>query len=701
MSNYLSKSYQVQAPADYSSTEVGAKVAYAMQGKYDQNKAIIDQTLASYNSQLKGLRDTDNEYISAKLKEVKSAIDLNSQKNGDLSKSYNKDSILSAITSVMDDPIIQDAVISAQNGKNLDNQYQELLKKDPKLANTGNYQDAKDLGGYSDYMAGKSKVLGKMELTPYTDVVGELHKRAKEYAKDYGLQERYLGSDQTNPYYYEDKYGKVLTKTEVYNFLNSTLTVPERKQLQIDTRQSLGKTDEATYSKFAKNYYNDEITSSQSELAQLKAKRDTAADKTGYNKLIAEVDDKIKDYKTKSASSQIDKGDMYDIYNKTTLNNISSSYDIDIITKIDRDHLPLDIMKFQSDVAFHKEDLRLKQEANDLKKKENQISQQIAGGTPIVKETPPEESEDSDMTKIRRETARTATALDMYLTEHIEEYKDMSESEKWDYKLHYNPSDLTVKGNTSTAKVLANEFQTAQKGFANIVDDADNKIKSQVKNSFNDLSGGSANIDNLKNTMPLTASIIKGKKGIQFESLSEPIKKGLVAEWAANKLQYSSPSDEDVRNMYAKVIIKNKVALQKVGGGESNYVLNTIKESSDIEKVRNPFSSALEASARVFKNVVIDPFTEANADIGRRLFFGESYANEKEKEYLQTQHQDWKTINKVGNEFGRGITDYFNPSQDTNITELEARDLAVRKGKTSTDVNEAFHNLDGSLNTFI
>ena len=81
MSNYLSQEYKISAPQSPIDTALVGKTLSTLQNKYDVNSAMISQVISSYNTKLKGLRESDNEYIASKLKEVTSVIDQYKIKN--------------------------------------------------------------------------------------------------------------------------------------------------------------------------------------------------------------------------------------------------------------------------------------------------------------------------------------------------------------------------------------------------------------------------------------------------------------------------------------------------------------------------------------------------------------------------------------------------------------------------------------------
>ena len=70
MSNFLSAPYEKNTPRTDSNFNLLAKVMEVKQGRYDANKAKIDQTLALYQNNLRGLRDADNQYIAERIKEA-------------------------------------------------------------------------------------------------------------------------------------------------------------------------------------------------------------------------------------------------------------------------------------------------------------------------------------------------------------------------------------------------------------------------------------------------------------------------------------------------------------------------------------------------------------------------------------------------------------------------------------------------------
>ena len=241
--NYLSSEYRIQNPPQYGDLRILDNVMSTLQGRYDANKAQIDQTLALYNQNLKGIRPEDNAYIAQKLKDVKTQIDTLSKKNGNLARSYNKDSIMSAITSTLEDPIVMDAITSRQNDMALNAQIEEARKKDPKLVDQANIKFARHQGGFDDYMAGKTNKLGAMNYDVYTDFNKELQDVANNLDKyDTDIKKSYVDGQG----YKFTKEGKIIDPNKVKSIAQGFLSNGAKKQMVINGFASIytGNTEE-------------------------------------------------------------------------------------------------------------------------------------------------------------------------------------------------------------------------------------------------------------------------------------------------------------------------------------------------------------------------------------------------------------------------------------------------------------------------
>ena len=707
MSNYLSKSYQIQAPTDYSSLEVGAKVAYAMQTEYTQNKSIIDQTLASYNSQLRGLRDTDNEYMAAKLKEVKSAIELNSQKNGDLSKSYNKDSILSAITSVMDDPIVQDAVISFQNSKNLETQYKELFKKDPNLVNAGNYQDAKDQAGYSDYMSGKSKVLGKMELTPYTDVQKELNDRVSKWAKDSGYHT--VVNSVNKGLYYEKTKGVYLTKNEILNFIKVNVDPTMERQMQINARQSYGKMQENDFNSLAKTYLNDDIKQDTDNLVKqkviLKTKHGQEAEDIRTS--ISQLELNILENQKSVEANKFDKNLQYTLYKKNLYGGLAEAYDKADIIDIDYDTsiaaMELNIKKFEVDTQFKQKELEFREkelqlESYKLDKKDSK-GRYLDTGTaiPVIPEKD-EEAQKSTETIIKENFDQTNANLYKVLSRDDPEFKKLKTPEqRRKHVVELMQSGSTVNPGASSPITLAmSNAIIAHKNNFKVYSDYSTKIKSSVdeiaSDQYNDMLGAAnLNLNNLGTTMPHTAQFLKEKRN--FSKLSAEQQDIVKYERAIGALQFDDSLKKNERDALVtytssiKAKYRNDKSFQK-----SIELLGNDKELGYIENMTERYKAAAY-------NVIGAPINAVVSNLSylpNKWIYGADYAEQQFKTWTDAD-KNWQTRRANSQKNLDKISSDYLGGQDTNITEVDS----AEDSKTGTDFSKRLRSsLSDNLTSF-
>jgi len=231
MSSYLSHEYKIQQPQSSINIQLIDKTLSSLQGKYDANKAIIDQAHAQYKNQLKGLRDVDNEYIAAKFQELDSVINQQGLKNSNLGYNSNRDAILQTMGTLLEDPIIQNAVTSRAIAAKYDEDYSKLLEKKPELANNVNYAYGKYKGGYDDYMQGRTQKLSSMQYNPYTDYTKELAEVTKNLDKHYQVTKTSTPSGDGYMYIEE---GKVLSAEKVKAMAESLLSSGAKQQMTID-----------------------------------------------------------------------------------------------------------------------------------------------------------------------------------------------------------------------------------------------------------------------------------------------------------------------------------------------------------------------------------------------------------------------------------------------------------------------------------
>lgn len=691
--NYLSKPYSVDQPIERGNINFDVAMLNGLQSKYDANKAIVDQTISQYES-LRGLTPEDNAYIASQVSNVKNQIGKLGSLN--LVHSTGRDTILNNLKNVMKDPIVQDILVSKANKDRLDTEYQEIVKKDPSKGDSRNYEYALTQGGYYEYVNGKSKKIGGMSYKPYEDVSGNYTKRLKEYVDQYD-DEQYMGTTSTQ-YQTVDMYGKRILKADLENFLVTTTTGSEAEQLNINAWHQYKNVKDSEVVGLLKPVFKKQVSDLKLQEAALKAQADSGNEVAKEN--LKKIRTIISETTTKSDRTDFIKKDLYNYEINSFVSNMASLYDKDIVTKRDTDNLPFEILKFNTETALKIRGIEADEKANTLKEAENKLTTSAMGGDVVTRETPDEEVELTDVEKSQKKLNQTASSLDTYLSQNIAGYDDMSSKEKWEYKLHFNPADLTIKGNKNTALVLANDFKNSQRQYAEMATVTEDSLNKAVKDSYNILIGGAANLGNLAKTMPLTASLLQNQRGLKFESLHNSEKKGLIAEWAANKMQYDRPSSKDVQSMYNAVIIKNKTTLSKINSTTAKQVFDTIKDTTD-DVETGSITPIVKGVASYIKNVILDKSFEQANRLKNWVSFGKDYA---EQEYKKGREQDIQELQNQldisSKQISRDWLDRFG-GEDTNITELEPRDLATRKGVSSQDIQGKFSMLDTDVKTRI
>ncbi len=236
MSNYLSAPAQLINPQSSINQPLIEKVLAIKQGKYDANKAKIDQTLAIYKNQLRGLRDVDNEYISARIKEAENTI--NNYGNKDFSLTQTTDTLLSSLKSITEDPIVQSAIINKGKVDQYNLQVDEIKKKKPEFYNDANYQYGLYKAGVGDYLKGKAKDIATINYTPYKDLTEEHLKKLKTITDVKG--KRFIETISPDGKYKIRKEIDGLTQDEIQNYMGSLMTSEELNQMKINGWSKFG-----------------------------------------------------------------------------------------------------------------------------------------------------------------------------------------------------------------------------------------------------------------------------------------------------------------------------------------------------------------------------------------------------------------------------------------------------------------------------
>ena len=287
--NYLSRPNAIRQPIEMGgSLQLAMSVANTLQSRYDANKAIVDATLAQYES-LRGLNDTDNAYIAAQVSDIKNQISSLGSIN--LSHNTGRDTILNNMKRVLKDPIVQDILVSKANVESLNAEFKEIAKKDPSKATQENLQYAMDEGGYYDYMQGKVKKVGSMTYRPYSDYKKKVNDSIKELE---GLSKETVIEvpDPNNQGRLIKTTIKNLSPEQVRQVAEASLDQHDRKQIEIDAWSNSDRFQNTAVIERANKFATDILEKSKVDVAELQGKIDkggTDKQKADWNLKLAQA----------------------------------------------------------------------------------------------------------------------------------------------------------------------------------------------------------------------------------------------------------------------------------------------------------------------------------------------------------------------------------------------------------------------------
>jgi hypothetical protein len=242
MSSFLSTAYSDTEIQNQFNPNLAMKALSIRQGRYDANKAQVEQTLSVYKNQLKGLRDSDNEYIAASLKQVESVI--NGYGNKDYSLTSTKDTLLGNLRNVTEDPIIRSAILNRAKYDQYNKVAEENKKSGKGTYNDGNYDFGLYKSGYYSYMKGETKNLGNLEYQNYTDVDKKMSDKIAELEKlnkDRVIQEQVLDVNGNPTGQMRETTVSNLSPEKVRQIAVNSLDVNDLKQIEINGYVSTGR----------------------------------------------------------------------------------------------------------------------------------------------------------------------------------------------------------------------------------------------------------------------------------------------------------------------------------------------------------------------------------------------------------------------------------------------------------------------------
>ena len=403
--NYLTQEYRIQNPPTSVDINVVDKTLSVLQKKYDQNSAMVEQTLALYNQNLKGLRTEENQYIASRLKEVKTQIDNYSKKNSNLAYSYNRNSMLSSVQSLLSDPIIENAITSRQNYMSYNAQVEKLKEKDGgKYYNSANVNYGLHEGGYEGYMSGKTNKLGVLNYTPYKDLTEE-HLKMLKTIKDLKGKRSLEWVDPANPQVKNKKEIDGMTKDEINSYFSSLLSPEDRKQLKINGYSNYGQNEQqakGVYTEYTKGV----LQQYEKDLKVAEKDQNNTA-KTAQQRESAKRDVEIKKTDIQNVKNKllnIDKASIddigYELEKSSYLGGLSNMASTEWSYSQDANNVYFqnaDLIVKQEKLAMDKEELLMKKQEHFLKlAKEYKID---ANGNPIKEEEVSISSADTTLEK--------------------------------------------------------------------------------------------------------------------------------------------------------------------------------------------------------------------------------------------------------------------------------------------------------------
>ena len=420
MANYLSRPYNVEAPVQRGNIALDFQVLNTLQSRYDANKAIVDQAMSQYEM-LKGLRDFDNEYISAKVAEAKAQID----KFGNIRFEHKSsvDTVMNVLKNVINDPIVKDAIQSRASYDQYNAEVSKLKEKNPDKYNDANYQFGLYQGGFNDYMQGKSNKLGSLSYTPYTDLTEEHLKKIKTINDIKG--KRFIEEPATDangniiPGRIVRKEIDGLQEAEIQKYIGNLMTSQELQQMKINgwakyaTNPDLAKANLSSFYAQKNKVFTDEL---ETQKALLESSNTSEAKKAQIRQTIKDLEQGIASTKVDLTNARLEDV-AFQLEKDSYINGLSEMAKSEWSTEYKAD----DVYFKEKDLEIKYETLALRREELDLQRmKELRESGQLGldGSTEGVVSTTP------------REGITEVEGFDSYKAEHDASYKTIIDTSR-------------------------------------------------------------------------------------------------------------------------------------------------------------------------------------------------------------------------------------------------------------------------------
>ena len=689
--NYLSRPYNARNPIERGDIKFDVAMLSGLQSKYDSNKAIVDQTLAQYES-LRGLTPEDDAYIAAQVSNVKNQLN----KLGSLNLVHNtgRDTILNNMKNVLADPIVKDILVSKANKDRYDLEYQEIVKKDPSKGNTDNYEFGLTQGGFYNYIQGKSKKVGSMSYIPFENVSANYSKRLKEYVEQYDDEQliQQGAGIEGSKYHTVDIYGKVVLKEDLEKFLKQTTTPQEATQMHINAWSKFKSVDEQGARIILKPIYEGRLKDLKEQEAIIQAKVDSGDKKAKQS--LTNIQNTIESTSVKIKSGGFTKNELYAEYNDSFIKDMASLYDKNVITKKDVQDYLFDEVKFDTDQKQWALTFDQKEREIALKQKEVSMQGAITNGTLTEYPTTPEEKKDSEFTTFNKE--KTASFQDVVnkLSISNPDFAKKSTREKATYLANLDvedPSKIKDKSITPELRNSIIKWQKLNENSANFYSDNLKTVQPTIIGSFQDMQNSyfkdknsELALDKVGAYLPNTSRVIKeakkSGKQLSWADISEDDRYAIQVEFLSQYRREGNLSDDQTKVFATnEYIMKNKIKNKALVTN-----LNTLDKERGTAEM-GYFKTLWEGVKETGKDIgghIMDIGSGFKAGFNA-ISEGSEYAQKQyDKDIAESYKGDPRKMAGVFNIIPTNlVAAAINPliSEEENLRNIESRDLLGRE----------------------
>ena len=665
MSSFLSTAYTPTEIESTFNTPLAMKVMAMKQGTYDANKSKVDQTMALYKEKLKGLRDSDNEYISEKLNSLKSTLEQYGNK--DYSLSSTTSDATAHIMSVLDDPIVRNAIT---NKTKYDTAITEIAAKKKKGEGTysdDNFNDWQDQIGYTAYMKGEAKSLKSSEYVDYYDPKKNLTDSVEKYAKERGYTK--VLSEVGDGYTYKTVKGVSVPREEIESYIKTTILTDSKlkSQLEINSRARYrGISDDVVrekYSGFAKEQeteYNGKIAEVDNTLKNVS--KDDTDRITKLKGLQVQLKSQRDAIMASATPENFNRGQvLYESYEKELVNSYANTFAQEPTpTDIDYDDSPTKALKAQGLLNA------------DGTKKTTTTTDGV-GQVYEHSRAAPTKEEESDVSKFKKEKQQAYVDLDGYIKKKlISEGKQITQAnvDGWYSgvkKAAKEGFDINASGYGSDDIAMYNKIASVNKKTASYTKIAKTNFSEATQASLEGLFGAEKkdlNVEGLRRSMPYTASLItKYKNAEQMSPRERALALHEVAVNAKNTVDGLGDEDKENLQLYINDLEREhkitKTAPTAKSGAQPGFWSG----------VGDYAMAGVSAGGHVLSSIgagIISPFRRDEAVAQS----DEEFAKEKKA----INQRGRVATSAIQSGFGRAFT------SDTNLGELQSGDMNM-KGK--------------------